>query len=252
MAAGLESVRGRGLLAIWSDLDLDREDEFDTWHVHEHLEERVNIPGFLRARRYVRTAPPAPAGAILLTLYETENVDVMASAAYIERLDNPTPLTRKTVSLMANMRRSALEICSSRGQGIGGHLAAWQFRPSPDTADAARQLLSGALLDQAVAPVGVVACHLYEPKAEATKAKDTTTEGKVSDTVAESPRWLLLVEAIHERGLTEARHSIVETITRLSDDSQVTVETFRLAVVLDGPERNQSPAGPGTSDSTRE
>ncbi len=236
MSARLESVRGRGLLAIWSDLDLDREDDFDTWHVHEHLEERVNVPGFLRARRYVRTAPPAPQGAIHLTLYETEDVDVMASPDYIERLDNPTPLTRATVSLMANMRRSALEICSSRGQGIGGHLAAWQFRPSPDNADVARQLLSGAILDQAMAPVGVIACHLYEPKAEATKAKDETTEGKATDTVAESPRWLLLVEAVHERGLTEARHNIVETVTRLSDDSQVTVETFRLAVVLDGPE----------------
>lgn len=240
MSAGVESVRGRGLLAIWSDLDLDREDDFDTWHVHEHLEERVTLPGFLRARRYVRTAPPAPEGAILLTLYETEDVDVMASPAYIERLDNPTKLTRETVSLMVNMRRSALEMCSTRGQGIGGHLAVWQFRPSPDNADAARQRLSGAILDQAIEPVGVLACHLYEPKVEATKAKDATTEGKASDTVIETPRWLLLVEAIHERGLTEARHSIVETVTRLSDDSQVTVETFRLAVVLDGPDRDVS------------
>lgn len=240
MSSGLESARGRGLLAIWSDLDLTREDDFDTWHVHEHLGERVSVPGFLRARRYVRTAPPAPKGAILLTLYETENVDVMASPAYIERLDNPTQLTRETVALMTNMRRSALEICSSRGQGIGGHLAAWQFRPSPDNADAARQRLVGAMLDDAMSPVGVIACHLYEPKIEATRAKDATTEGKATDTVAESPRWLLLVEAIHERGLTEARHAIVEAVTRISDDSQVTVETFRLAVVLDGPEAVQS------------
>lgn len=239
MSTGLASVRGQGLLAIWSDLDLEREDEFDTWHLNEHFAERVDIPGFLRGRRYVRTAPPAPEGAILLTLYETENVEVMASPAYLERLDNPTELTRRTVGLMANMRRSALRLCATRGQGVGGHLAAWRFRPSAEMADHARDRLVGRVLDQALSPVGVVACHLYEPEIEATRAKDNTAEGRASDTVSnESLRWLLMVEAAHERGLTEARHAIVETVTRLSDDSEVTVETFRLAVVLDGPNRS--------------
>jgi hypothetical protein len=236
----LASIRGRGLLAIWSELDLAREDEFDVWHVQEHLAERVNVPGFLRARRYMRTAPPAPEGAILLTLYETVDVDVMVSPAYIERLENPTPLTRDTVPLMANMRRSALTLKASRGQGVGGHLAAWQFRPSADHAESARERLIGPVLDMALAPVGVIATHLYEPEVEATRAKDATTEGRATNTVVEAPRWLLLVEAIHERGLTEARHAIVETVTGVSDDSEVTVETFRLAVVLEGPEADQS------------
>lgn len=240
MSEGLTSVRGRGLLAIWSDLDLTREDEFDTWHLQEHLAERVNVPGFHRARRYVRTAPPAPHGAILLTLYETETVDVMASPGYIERLDNPTPLTRQTVPLMENMRRTALQLSASSGQGIGGHLAVWQFRPSLEKADAARQRIAGGVLDRAMAPVGVVACHLYEPAIEATRAKDDTTEGRATDTVAESPRWVLLVESAHERGLTEARYGIAEVVSAISDDSQVTVETFRLAVVLDGPGEDQS------------
>ena len=240
MSGELASIRGDGLLAIWSDLDLGREDEFDIWHVHEHLAERVNVPGFFRARRYVRTAPAAPEGAILLTLYETEGVEVMASPAYIERLDNPTPLTRQTVSLMANMRRSALRRCASRGQGIGGYLAAWQFRPSAGNADTARERLAGGVLEKALSPVGVVACHLFEPELEATRAKDATTEGKATNTVVEAPRWLLLVEAVHERGLTESRHAIVDAVTGASDDSEVTVETFRLAVVLDGPEPDQS------------
>ena len=240
MSGELISIRGDGLLAIWSDLDLEREDEFDTWHLHEHLAERVNVPGFFRARRYVRTAPAAPQGAILLTLYETEGVEVMTSPAYIERLDNPTPLTSQTVPLMANMRRSALRLCASRGQGIGGYLAAWQFRPSAGNADTAREKLVGGVLDTALAPVGVVACHLYEPELEATRAKDATTEGKATNTVVEAPRWLLLVEAVHERGLTESRHRIVEAVTGASDDSEVTVETFRLAMVLDAPETDQS------------
>lgn len=234
MSAGLPSVLGKGILVIWSDLDLTREDEFDAWHIHEHLPERVKVPGFLRARRYVKSAPPPAEGAELLTLYETENVDVMASAPYLERLNNPTPLTRATVPLMERMRRSALRLSASLGQGIGGHLSAWQFRPPTDDVEKARDRL-GTVLADALAEVGVVAAHLYEPEIEATNAKDATTEGKATRTVADLPRWLILIEAIHERGLAEAQHAVVDDLTGISDDGGVTMEGYRLGIVLEGP-----------------
>lgn len=234
MSSELTSISGKGLLALWSDLDLGREDEFDTWHVHEHLPERVLVPGFLRARRYVRV-PPSPAKGAILTLYETDNVEVMASAPYIERLDNPTPLTRQTVPLMENMRRSALRRWASLGQGVGGHLSVWQFQPSSESTETARRQLTDTVLFQALTPVGVIACHLFEPEVESTRAKDATAEGKATRTAEEAPRWLLMIEAIHARGLAEAQLAIVNEMARVSNESEVTIESYRLAVVLDGP-----------------
>jgi hypothetical protein len=221
---------GRGLLAIWSNLERTREDDFDMWHLHEHLPERVNVPGFLRARRYLSSSATAE-DAALLTLYETESVDVMASTPYLERLNNPTPLTRATVPLMEKMRRSAFRLAASRGQGMGGFLSAWQFRPSAHVEATNRLRLSRSVLAKALAPVGVIATHIFEPEVEATKAKDATAEGKATTTVSETSGWLLLIEAVHDRGLVEAREAIVEDITAASD-GDVTEESYQLAVAL--------------------
>lgn len=230
------SIWGEGLLAIWSELDPNREDDFDAWHIHEHLPERVLVPGFLRARRYVRFTPPPTNRALLLTLYETESVGVMASAPYIERLNNPTPLTRQTVPLMENMRRAALRRSASLGQGLGGYVTAWSFRAVPGDTVTRRQVES--LLSKAMNPVGVIACHLFEPEVEATRAKDATAEGMATRTAEEAPQTLLLIEATHERALTEAQHLIANDMATLANDDDATIEGYRLSVVLNGPTAN--------------
>ena len=44
---------GAAAVAIWCDVDLKIKDEFDDWHAHEHMPERLAIPGFLRGSRWV-------------------------------------------------------------------------------------------------------------------------------------------------------------------------------------------------------
>ena len=98
------ALLGDGLLAIWNDIDPALEAEFTHWYLSEHFAERVGIPGFLRARRYVAAAPgPGPEYA---ALYETETADVLASPAYIARLNDPTPLTTRMLAQFRNTIRS--------------------------------------------------------------------------------------------------------------------------------------------------
>ncbi len=47
------ALAGRGVLAIWNGIAEEAEADFLAWHVREHIPERVAVPGFLRARRYV-------------------------------------------------------------------------------------------------------------------------------------------------------------------------------------------------------
>ena len=44
---------GRATVAIWCDIALDVRDELNHWHAHEHMPERLRIPGFLRGSRWV-------------------------------------------------------------------------------------------------------------------------------------------------------------------------------------------------------
>ena len=41
-----------GILAIFNNAASGREAEFEEWFQHEHLAERIAVPGFLLGRRY--------------------------------------------------------------------------------------------------------------------------------------------------------------------------------------------------------
>src|SRR5215831_17786801 len=83
-----------GILAIFNNAAPGREAEFEEWFQHEHLAERIAVPGFLLGRRYeaVRGQPR------YFNFYMTQSADVLQSAAYLTRLDQPTPMTRTTMS----------------------------------------------------------------------------------------------------------------------------------------------------------
>ncbi len=83
-----------GILAIWNDCAPGREAEFEEWYQHEHFHERIAVPGFLLGRRYEAVS----GSPRYFCFYLTQSADVLKSAAYLERLDNPTPMTRKIMS----------------------------------------------------------------------------------------------------------------------------------------------------------
>ena len=84
--------KGTGLLMVWCDVPADKEAEFDRWYNEEHLAERLAIPGFLSAARYVAVK----GGPKHLAYYELESPAVLQSAAYRKVQDNPTPWTQRS------------------------------------------------------------------------------------------------------------------------------------------------------------
>ena len=48
----MASKKGTGLLMVWCDVPVDREDEFNRWYNEEHIEEILSVPGVLDAARY--------------------------------------------------------------------------------------------------------------------------------------------------------------------------------------------------------
>ncbi|HLF76445.1 MAG TPA: hypothetical protein VJB57_03055 [Dehalococcoidia bacterium] len=82
---------GVGLLAVWYQPTPAGEAELNRWYEEEHLQERMEIPGFLAARRYRNLRE----GAKYIALYDMENLSVLAGDAYMKVRKNPTPLTRR-------------------------------------------------------------------------------------------------------------------------------------------------------------
>jgi len=120
-----------GVLSVFHVCHPGREAEFEVWAQSEHLFERLAVPGFLFARRH-REVSGAPS---YFTYYLTETPAVLMSKPYLDRLDNPTPMTRKTqLEVVANANRTVCARMARRGHFRGAFVAIARFKRRQDDA----------------------------------------------------------------------------------------------------------------------
>jgi hypothetical protein len=143
-----------GILAIFNDVRAGREAEFEAWFQGEHLLERLAVPGFLFGRRH--QAISGSSG--VFTFYLVESPDVLTSKPYLERVDNPTPMTRKIMSeVFINMNRTVCRRTLRRGAFYGAFVVTVRFlNDAPDAATLAT-LVEDLVQDRAVA-----ACEIWD------------------------------------------------------------------------------------------
>lgn len=94
---------GSGLLLVAIDVAAEHEAELHRWYDEEHIAERMAIPGFLRARRFVALE----GGPKYLALYDLESPEVLQSAAYRHATGaGTTALTRRMQALFKPIVRN--------------------------------------------------------------------------------------------------------------------------------------------------
>ena len=92
----------RGLLLTLTEPPPAMAEEFNAWYDQEHLAERLAIPGFRSARRWV-------SGALYLATYELDSLAVLTSDAYLARYQNQTPWSRRCLAKCLTFKRWACE-----------------------------------------------------------------------------------------------------------------------------------------------
>jgi hypothetical protein len=184
-------LAGKGMLLTSMDIDPAEEANFNRWYDYEHLEERVAIDGFLEARRYVAHAGSPK----YLCLYSTTTIDVLDSAAYRARLDNPTDWSKKTMAQFKNMIRAVARITASRGTGRGAVLGIVRYRPHTGEGDALRNQLKDRLKPDSD---GIIAMHLLESDAKLSgPTPEIPSAGK-----AGHGDWFLLIDGTNVNAIT--------------------------------------------------
>jgi len=219
---------GTGILAIWNDVAPGGDAEFNHWHTQEHVPERVSVPGFLRGRRYVAVSGSPK----YFTLYETETPETLASPAYLARLNDPTPWTRRALPLFRNTIRTACRITLSLGGGVGGVMTTLRLGPAAGREEELRAWLSGTTLPALIERPGIVGTHLAEADLAATKVP--TEERKLRDREDEVARWVLLVEGIETDAVESAcrHHLSPEALGRRGAAGDTAVGVYRLLFCL--------------------
>ena len=166
--------------------------DHDDWHTHEHMPERVSIPGFLRGSRY--TAEEG--GPRYMMMYEVDGVEVLTGAAYAERLNNPTPWTSRVMTQLRGMVRGFFGLRASAGVGRGGAAVAIRHSASPGREEELRRWIA-QVLPALASRQGLASACLFEPAARPAMTREQSIRGK--DTDAPS---VLLVSGYEREQLT--------------------------------------------------
>jgi len=165
---------------MWWDVAPEVRAEWEHWHSTEHMPERLAIPGFLRGTRWVaRSGEPS-----YFVLYEVAELATITTGAYLERLNNPTPWSRKMMPHHRNMVRSLCAVRAGWGGGVPQVLATIRFAPT-------------AVLPKLPRGQGLTGAHLLESQP---MPAVQTAEQKIRGGDA-SADWVMLVGGYHASAL---------------------------------------------------
>ena len=180
---------GSAAVAMWWDIAPEMRAEWEDWHSHEHMPERLGIPGFLRGSRWI-------SGDSYFVLYEVEGMGTLTAGAYLDRLNAPTPWSRKLMPHHRNMVRSLCHVRASLGRGLGGWMATLRLEHGVPA-----QALSSLPQQQ-----GLVGAFLLE--AQSMAGVPPTTEQKIRGGDVEA-RWVGLITGYDEQAVARAANALV-------------------------------------------
>jgi hypothetical protein len=184
---------GKAAMLLLFDVVEDVVPEHDDWHTHEHLPERLSIPGFVRGTRWVASHGQPR----YFVLYEVEQLATLTSSGYLDRLNNPSPWTSKMMPNYRGMRRGFCCVAGSFGFGMGHAGLLIRFSPAAEGGPSLRKRLLQDILPQLPSKAGLGSVHLFEGAATPPMTNEQRIRG--ADATVD---WALLATGYRQDALT--------------------------------------------------
>lgn len=185
------ALQGKGMLVTFTEVPARFERDFNEWYNREHIDERVNMKGFRRARRYVASR----ASPKYFATYETRRVEDLADPDYMKLLANQTAWSQRVMAHFnkKTYKRLTLRIRCDLVHGEGGGVALARFVPAPEKARAMTAWFKADALPKAIALPGMLGAFLAENDLETANAP-ARFQGKAIPQ-KQDIEWLALFEA---------------------------------------------------------
>jgi hypothetical protein len=212
------SMLGEAAVAMWWDMDRARREEFEDWHTHEHFPERLAIPGFLRGSRWAST----DGGDGFFVMYELDRFETLTSAAYLARLNQPTPWSTQLMPHHRNMIRSQCRVLETTGIGLSRFALTLRLSPAAGRADQLREFLRQVARRFSVRP-GASAAHVLRTESPAIPV---TTEQAIRGGRDAAADWIFIGNGYDA--------DVLQTLRRVDLDDAVLVEHGALPDVVQG------------------
>ncbi len=209
------SLAGKGVIAIWQDLIPEAKQDYYEWHNRQHMPERLSIPGFRRARRFVAVK----GGPEFYTLYEADSHDDVSGKAYLDRLNAPTEWTRRIMPAFRNMARAVCRVAFTCGVGEGGFMVTQRIAlPCEKKQDLIGKLSENVLPSLANLP-GVVGVHLCIADESASTVETFEKTFRAAEDL--TPPCVLMIEGTSCAYVEAAGNVVIQESAPMCADSAV-------------------------------
>jgi hypothetical protein len=196
------ALMGTGALLLWLDVAPQLDRETDAWYVDEHMPERIDVGGYLRARRY-GAIEGAPA---YLTLFEAQTPAALASDGYLRLVSRISEQSQRIRAGFSNVVRNTFAVRESRGRGIGAVVASLRLMARDPGGAAAAAATLDAQVPQLLRRRGVVGVHWLQTAPAVRARMDAVRAVGQSDASAD---YVLLIEATRSADLHDIRRDAV-------------------------------------------
>jgi hypothetical protein len=218
------ALRGKGMLVVFTEVKPRDERDFNEWYNREHIDERVNLPGFNRARRYValRGSPK------YLATYECDSVNDLATPGYLALLANQTPWSQAVMARFTHFHRLTLRVQIDLSHGVGGAITVVRFVPHPPRRRELAGWLRETALPRAIERPGMLGAVVGENDLEIANAP--VQEKSMDHPRVDEIEWIVLLEGA-ETAATSAAARLLFKATALKPfgvEAAPTIGTYRL------------------------
>lgn len=173
------ALLGKGALLNWGGVLTDSEFDYNLWHSIEHMPERMNVKGFLRAIRCLGLKNTDYKDKYFM-MYDVKNKDVLNSKEYLKRLNNPTPWTSSTLSKYVSPSRSICKVIKTKSltSGICGFFVTIRIFSKNNKADIFTTFSKSLMIKN-----GILGIHYFksDKKISDLKTKEKVIRGTQGD-----------------------------------------------------------------------
>lgn len=192
---------GSGMLMTFTEVPDEHEQDFNEWYNREHIDERTQLPGFLRSRRYV--ACEGTVSPRYVAWYETRDVSDLGAPGYMALLADQTEWSKRVMGQFSLFERLTLNVTVDQIFGFGGALSLVRFQApeGEDAQTALRTHIESDVLPGAIDKSGMVGGCLLENDLDVANAPLRHQGQPVPD--GQTVEWLIALEG-GESGVTAA------------------------------------------------
>jgi len=130
----MAGTRGNHLLAVYVGIPSEIEDEVNKWYNTQHVPERLAIPGFQSAARYVSLEGTPK----YMAFYELDHANVLETPAYKRLGENPSDWDKRILPNMQVEARTVYECiftCGEAGAQHASYLLSVRLDIAPEVED---------------------------------------------------------------------------------------------------------------------